>query len=68
ILIGILVKHAFYTRHGLGIAHIKGLRNGLKKIAQFPDHRVKFGGRELFFALRLQIELWVNCARRALSV
>ena len=68
IIIGILVKHAFYIKHGLGRAHIKGLRNGFKKIAQFPDHRIKFRGREIISALRLQIELWANCARRALSV
>ena len=68
IIIGILVKHAFYTKHGFGRAHLKGLRNGFKKISQFPDHRVKFRGREIISALRLQIELWVNCARRALSV
>ena len=68
IIIGILVKHAFYTKHDLGRAHLKGLRNGFKKIAKFPDHRVKFRGREILSALRLQIELWVNCARRALSV
>ncbi len=68
IIIGILVKHAFYTKHGFGRAHLKGLQNGFKKIAQFPDHRVKFGGREIISAFRLQIELWVNCVRRALSV
>lgn len=68
IIIGILVKHVFYTRHGLGKAHLKGLRNGFKKISQFSEHRVKFGGREIISAFRLQIELWVNCARRALSV
>ena len=68
ILIGIGIKHVFYVRKGLGAAHIKGLAAGLKKIRQNPGKRVCFGGKELLNAVRLQIELWVNLARRALSV
>ncbi len=68
ILAGIIIKHAFYTKRGLGKAHIKGLRAGFRKIVDFADHKVVFGNREFLNAFRLQIELWVNCARRALSV
>ncbi len=68
ILLGILIKHVFYTRHGLGRAHIRGLCAGLGKIARFPGHRVKFGSLQLTNAVRLQIELWVNLARRALLI
>ncbi len=68
ILIGILIKHVFYTRQGLGGAHIKGLLKGFKKIVKFSDRKVSFGKKEIINALRLQIELWVNCARRVLSI
>ena len=68
IVLGILVKHAFYVRHGLGKAHIKGLLGGLKKIAGAANKRVLFGKTELINAFRLQIELWVNLGRRALSI
>ncbi|MBO5622243.1 MAG: glycosyltransferase family 2 protein [Butyrivibrio sp.] len=67
-LVGIVIKHAFYVKHGLGKAHIKGLISGVKKIASHPGKRVIFGKTELVNALRLQIELWVNLARRALSI
>lgn len=68
IIAGIVVKHVFYSKRGLGAAHIKGLISGFKKISQNSDKRVRFGSKELINALRLQIELWVNCARRALSI
>jgi GT2 family glycosyltransferase len=68
ILIGIIIKHVFYVRHGLGRAHIKGLAAGIKKISKFSDHRVRFGRMEIINALRLQIELWINCARRFMGV
>ena len=68
IVAGIAIKHVFYARKGLGVAHIKGLAAGLRKIRQNPCKRVRFGGKELLNAFRLQIELWVNCGRRALSV
>ncbi len=68
IALGILIKHVFYTKQGLGRAHIRGLMNGFKKIRKFPGKRVHFGKTEIINALRLQIELWVNLARRALSI
>ena len=68
ICIGIAIKHVFYTRHGLGKAHIKGLLLGFKKIATNPGHRVIFGKKEFANAFRLQIELWVNIGRRILNV
>ncbi len=68
ILIGIVIKHIFYMRKGLGIAHLKGLKLGIQKIVAFSDKKVSFGPKELLNAVRLQIELWVNCARRALSI
>ncbi len=68
IIAGIVIKHIFYVRQGLGAAHIRGLKAGLKKIAKNPGKKVILGRTEILNALRLQIELWVNCARRALSV
>ncbi len=68
IMLGIAIKHVFYVRHGLGKAHIVGLWQGLRKIARNTDKRVRFGRVEFVNAVRLQIELWVNLARRALSI
>jgi GT2 family glycosyltransferase len=68
IIAGIMIKHVFYTRQGLGRDHILGLKEGFGKILHNPGKRVKFRKTELLNAARLQIELWVNCARRALSV
>ena len=68
ILTGIFIKHAFYVRRGLGTAHVSGLKLGIKKIMTHPGKRVIFGKTELINAFRLQIELWVNLARRALSI
>lgn len=68
IILGILIKHVFYVRHGLGGAHLKGLMNGFKKITSFPEKRVSFGRTEYINSVRLQIELWVNLGRRALSI
>ena len=68
LLLGVAIKHVFYVRKGLGKAHIKGLMQGLKKIGAHPGKRVIFGKTELINAFRLQIELWVNLARRALSI
>ena len=68
ILLGIGIKHAFYVKKGLGKAHVRGLMQGIRKIAAHPGKRVIFGKTELINAFRLQIELWVNLARRALSI
>ena len=68
IMLGIIIKHAFYVRHGLGKAHIAGLWQGMRKIARNAGKRVRFGKTEIINAVRLQIELWVNLARRALSI
>ncbi|WP_034446067.1 glycosyltransferase family 2 protein [Butyrivibrio sp. AE2032] len=68
ILLGIIIKHVFYVKHHLGKAHIRGLMKGFEKIAKNADKRVKFGKTEFINAIRLQIELWVNLARRALSI
>lgn len=65
---GIIIKHVFYSKRGLEKAHIRGLLAGLKKIAENYDKKVRFGAGEYINAFRLQIELWVNCARRILSI
>ena len=68
ILLGIAIKHVFYFRRGLGKAHIVGLWQGMRKIAGNADKRVRFGRTQFINAVRLQIELWVNLARRAFSI
>ena len=64
ILAGIIIKHVFYTKRGLGKAHIKGLVKGISKIMDNADKKVVFGKKELLGSLRMQLELWINLARR----
>ncbi|MBR1670257.1 MAG: glycosyltransferase family 2 protein [Butyrivibrio sp.] len=68
ILAGIVIKHVFYLRQGLGMAHVKGLLAGIKKILRGSDKKVSFGWTEVLNAIRLQFELWINCVRRLLAV
>lgn len=68
IILGIMIKHVFYAKHGLSGAHIKGLYRGMRKIISHADRRVHFGPVQYGNAIRMQIELWVNLARRALSI
>ncbi len=68
ILAGIVIKHTFYARHGLSDAHIKGLVGGMWKIMRHSGRKVHFGPEQYGNALKMQIELWVNLARRALSI
>lgn len=64
IIAGILIKHAFYVKKGLGKAHLKGLLSGFSKIFRGSDKRVRFGGKQALNSLKLQLELWLNCLRR----
>ncbi len=64
IIAGIIIKHIFYVKKGLGGAHVKGLLDGLKKIAKNADKKIVVDKKVLLNAMRMQIELWVNCVRR----
>ncbi len=64
IIIGVIIKHIFYVKKGLGKSHIKGLSKGFSKIITNSERRVTFGGKQLFNSLLLQLELWINCVRR----
>ena len=61
IIIGILIKHIFYTKKGLGRAHIKGLKLGFSKIIDNSDKKVRVKGRQILCCIRMQLELWINC-------
>ncbi len=63
-LAGVIIKHVFYVRKGLGKAHLRGLSKGISKIFTNSDKRVRFGGRQIVNSLWLQLELWANCVRR----
>lgn len=63
-LAGVIIKHIFYVRKGLGKAHLRGLSKGFSKIITNSDKRVRFGGRQIGNSLWLQLELWANCVRR----
>ena len=64
ILAGIIIKHVFYVRKGLGMSHVRGIMAGFSKIVKNADRRQKFGKKELLACAGLQLELWINIARR----
>jgi GT2 family glycosyltransferase len=64
VLLGIIIKHAFYTKKGLGRAHLKGLSKGFSKIFTNSDKRVRFVRGRFARSLALQLELWVNIVKR----
>jgi len=64
IIIGIFVKHFFYLKKGLGMSHVRGIMAGFSKIAKNTEKRQKFRKKELLACVGLQLELWVNIARR----
>ncbi len=64
IVLGIIIKHIFYVKKGLGIAHIKGLLSGFSKIFDNSGMRVSFRGKKALNAFKMQLELWINCIRR----
>lgn len=66
VLLGIIIKHAFYMKKGLGRAHLKGLSMGFSKIIHNNKKKVVFSGRKLASSLGLQLELWGNCVKRLL--
>ena len=60
VIIGILIKHVFYMKKGLGKAHIRGLCKGFSKIHDNPGKKVVFKGRRLANSFMMQLELWAN--------
>ena len=64
IVLGILIKHVFYMKRGLGRAHIKGLSMGFSKILNNANKKVVFGKKELANCIKMQFELWINLARK----
>ena len=61
---GVIIKHVFYLRKGLGRAHIKGLSKGFSKIIKNYDKRVTFGARQFAYSILMQFELWINLIKR----
>ena len=64
IIAGIIIKHVFYVRKGLGMSHVRGIMAGFSKILKNADRRQKFGKKEFLACAGLQLELWINIARR----
>lgn len=64
IVVGILIKHVFYVKKGLGGAHLKGLLKGFSRIFSNSGKRVRFGRKQALNSLKMQLELWINCIRR----
>ncbi|MCR4651876.1 MAG: glycosyltransferase family 2 protein [Lachnospiraceae bacterium] len=70
LLIGYLVKTAFFILKGFGGIYVKGLINGLRLgfSAEGRAHRVRFRLSDLPSYVRIQLELWVNIVRRFLRI
>ena len=64
IIAGIIIKHVFYVRKGLGMSHVRGIMAGFSKILKNADRRQKFGKKEFLACAGIQLELWINIARR----
>lgn len=64
IVAGIIIKHVFYMRKGLGKSHVRGIMAGFSKIIKNTDKRQCFGKKEYLACAALQLELWINVARR----
>ena len=60
VIMGVLIKHVFYMKKGLGKAHIRGLCKGFSKIHDNPGKKVVFKGRRLANSFMMQLELWAN--------
>lgn len=64
LVMGIMIKQAYFARKGLGGAHFNGLKKGFGKIFRNLDKKVAFGGMQLKSSCLMQLELWLNCIRR----
>lgn len=60
LLLGFLVKAAFFTSKGLGAVYIKGLVKGLCLSASLEgkSHKIRFAWSNLFHYFTIQLELW----------
>lgn len=60
LLLGFLVKTAFFTGKGLGAVYIKGLANGLRLSASLEGraHKIPFKWSNLFHYITIQFALW----------
>ena len=64
LVLGVIIKHVFYMKKGLGKAHVKGLSKGFSKIIKNHDKKVSFKGRQIANSILMQFELWINLIRR----
>lgn len=64
LILGVIIKHAFYMKKGLGKAHVRGLSKGFSKIIKNRDKKVSFKGRQILYSVVMQLELWINLIRR----
>ncbi len=60
LLLGIGLKGCFFLKKGLGKPYFQGISEGLKKIKDNPDKKIKFTLRRLLYYVKIQMELWYN--------
>jgi len=62
LLPGFLLKQLFFIKKGYGKLYAKGLLEGLRMCR--GDRKVKFSCKNLSSYVKIQIELWINIAKR----
>lgn len=62
---GFFLKYLFFCRKGMGKIYLRGLRNGLKRLASPAGraHKVPFRPRHLGNYLAIQGQLYLNLIR-----
>ena len=62
LIVGFGTKHLFFTLKGFGKEYLAGIKNGFQ--ISKKDRKVPFKFRNLPNYLKIQVELWINIARR----
>lgn len=66
LLLGYLVKTAFFVKKGLGKAYIKGIAEGFRLSFSKKgfEHKIHWTPSRIKNACKVQLELWINTVRR----
>lgn len=62
LVLGFIIKTAFFIKKGYGVQYVSGLFNGIKMADK--DKKVKFDIRNIVNYIIIQLELWINIIRR----
>ena len=62
VLVGILIKMAFFIKKGEGKAYFSGIREGI--VLAFTTGKYSFSGKNIGNYVKIQLELWINMIKR----